>query len=99
DGAASGRAGRGHAGGGGVRRHRLRVPRRGTTTGQRGPASRPGEPEKKGYVGSSVTCEHCSYAAKFHSYQRRRIVTVHGAVWVRRGSSHFRPGQQSVLPP
>ena len=57
-------------GGGGVRGHRLRVPRRGTEVGQRCPASQRGEPEKKGYVGCSVTCPYCEYAAKFHSYQR-----------------------------
>src|SRR4029078_8263025 len=65
----AGGAGRRGAGGRGVRGHRLRVPRRRTAAGPRRPARRPGEPEKKGYVGCSVTCPHCAYAAKFHSYQ------------------------------
>jgi hypothetical protein len=31
-----------------------------------------------------VTCAYCQYAAKFHSYQQRRILTVHGEMKVRR---------------
>ena len=45
-----------------------------------------------------MTCEHCSYAAKFHSYQRRRLVTVHGAVWVRRAYYYCGRCRQSFLP-
>jgi hypothetical protein len=45
-----------------------------------------------------VTCEHCSYAAKFHSYQRRRIVTAHGAVWVHRAYYYCGRCRQSFLP-
>ena len=45
-----------------------------------------------------MTCEHCSYAAKFHSYQRRRIVTAHGAVWVRRAYYYCGRCKQSFLP-
>jgi hypothetical protein len=44
-----------------------------------------------------VTCEYCSYAAKFHSYQRRRVVTAHGAVWVQRAYYCGRC-KQSFLP-
>lgn len=45
-----------------------------------------------------MTCEHCSYAAKFHSYQRRRLVTAHGAVWVQRAYYYCGRCQQSFLP-
>ena len=71
----AGRAGRGWAGGRGVRTHRLRVPGRGAEDGQRSPASQRGEPEKKGPVGWSVTCPDGTDAAKFHSYQQRRLLT------------------------
>jgi hypothetical protein len=45
-----------------------------------------------------VTCAYCSYAAKFHSYQRRRVVTAHGAVWVQRAYYYCGRCQQSFLP-
>jgi hypothetical protein len=45
-----------------------------------------------------VTCAYCSYAAKFHSYQRRRIVTAHGAVQVQRAYYYCGRCQQSFLP-
>lgn len=45
-----------------------------------------------------MTCEHCCYAAKFHSYQRRRLVTVHGAVWVQRAYYYCGRCRQSFLP-
>jgi hypothetical protein len=45
-----------------------------------------------------VTCAHCAYAAKFHSYQRRRIVTAHGAVWVHRAYYYCGRCHQSFLP-
>ena len=45
-----------------------------------------------------MTCEHCSYAAKFHSYQRRRLVTVHGAVWVQRAYYYCGRCRRSFLP-
>jgi hypothetical protein len=45
-----------------------------------------------------VTCEHCGYAAKFHSYQRRRVVTVHGEVQVRRAYYYCGRCKQSFLP-
>jgi hypothetical protein len=41
---------------------------------------------------------YCSYAAKFHSYQRRRLVTVHGAVWVQRAYYYCGRCKQSFLP-
>ena len=49
-------------------------------------------------MGCSVTCEHCSYAAKFHSYQRRRLVTAPGAVWVRRAYYYCGRCRQGFLP-
>ncbi len=45
-----------------------------------------------------MTCTHCSYAAKFHSYQRRRLVTAHGAVWVQRAYYYCGRCKQSFLP-
>ena len=45
-----------------------------------------------------MTCEHCGYAAKFHSYRRRRLVTVHGAVWVQRAYYYCGRCHQSFLP-
>jgi len=45
-----------------------------------------------------MACEHCSYAAKFHSYQRRRLMTAHGAVWVQRAYYYCGRCQQSFLP-
>jgi len=45
-----------------------------------------------------VTCAYCKYAAKFHSYQQRRVLTVHGAVTVRRAYYYCGRCQQSFLP-
>jgi hypothetical protein len=45
-----------------------------------------------------VTCSHCDYAAKFHSYQQRRVLTVHGAVQVRRAYYYCGRCHQSSLP-
>jgi hypothetical protein len=45
-----------------------------------------------------VTCPHCDYAAKFHSYQQRRVLTVHGAVQVRRAYYYCGRCHQSFLP-
>ena len=70
----------------------------GQRAGQRGPASQRGEPEKKGYVGCSVTCPYCHYAAKFHSYQQRRVLTVHGEVQVQRAYYYCGRCKQSFLP-
>src|SRR5207237_1791753 len=77
---------------------RRRVPRGGTAVGQPGPASAGGPPEKKGYVGCSVTCPHCTYAAKFQSYQQRRVLTVQGALHVRRAYYYCGRCRQSFLP-
>ena len=96
--ASDGGAGSRCAGGGGIRGHRLRVPRRGAEVGQRCPASQRGEPEKKGYVGCSVTCPLCEYAAKFHSYQPRRVLTVHGEMRIRRAYYYCGRCKQSFLP-
>jgi hypothetical protein len=49
-------------------------------------------------VGSSVTCAHCQYAAKFHSYQQRRVLTVHGALQVSRAYYYCGRCKQSYLP-
>jgi hypothetical protein len=45
-----------------------------------------------------VTCPYCSYAAKFHSYQQRRLLTVHGEVTVRRAYYYCGRCRQSSLP-
>jgi hypothetical protein len=45
-----------------------------------------------------VTCPHCQYAAKFHSYQQRPVLTVHGAVTVRRAYYYCGRCRQSFLP-
>src|SRR5204863_3607524 len=77
---------------------RIRVPRRGIEPGQRGPASRSGEPEKKGYVGCSVVCTLCERVAKFHSYQERRLLTVHGELKIRRAYYYCQRCRQSYCP-
>jgi hypothetical protein len=45
-----------------------------------------------------VTCTHCAYAAKFHSYQQRPLLTVHGVVKVRRAYYYCGRCQQGFLP-
>jgi hypothetical protein len=45
-----------------------------------------------------VTCAYCQYAAKFHSYQERRVLTVHGALKVRRAYYYCGRCKQSFLP-
>jgi len=45
-----------------------------------------------------VTCAYCNYAAKFHSYQARRLLTVHGAVQVRRAYYYCGRCKQSFIP-
>jgi hypothetical protein len=45
-----------------------------------------------------VTCDSCQYAAKFHSYQQRRVVTVHGDLKVRRAYYYCGRCKQSFLP-
>jgi hypothetical protein len=45
-----------------------------------------------------VSCPHCDYAAKFHSYQQRRVLTVHGEVRVSRAYYYCGRCHQSSLP-
>lgn len=45
-----------------------------------------------------MTCPDCAYAAKFHSYQQRRVLTVHGAVQVRRAYYYCGRCRQSLIP-
>jgi hypothetical protein len=45
-----------------------------------------------------VTCPLCEYAAKFHSYQQRSVVTAHGVLKVRRAYYYCGRCQQSYLP-
>jgi hypothetical protein len=45
-----------------------------------------------------VTCSHCGYAAKFHSYQRRRVLTVHGELKVERAYYYCGRCKQSFIP-
>jgi hypothetical protein len=45
-----------------------------------------------------VTCEHCQYAAKFHSYQERRIVTAHGDIRIQRAYYYCLRCHQSDIP-
>jgi hypothetical protein len=45
-----------------------------------------------------VTCPYCEYAAKFHSYQQRRVLTVHGEVKVRRAYYYCGRCRQSFIP-
>jgi hypothetical protein len=45
-----------------------------------------------------VTCPDCRYAAKFHSYQSRRLLTVHGEVTVSRAYYRCSRCRQSFLP-
>ena len=45
-----------------------------------------------------MTCPDCQYAAKFHSYQQRPLVTVHGVVKVRRAYYYCGRCKQSFIP-
>jgi hypothetical protein len=45
-----------------------------------------------------VTCSSCGYAAKFHSYQRRRVLTVHGEMNVQRAYYYCGRCKQSFIP-
>jgi hypothetical protein len=45
-----------------------------------------------------VTCPDCQYAAKFHSYQERRLLTVHGEVRLSRAYYRCVRCKQSFLP-
>jgi hypothetical protein len=45
-----------------------------------------------------VPCSYCNYAAKFHSYQQRRILTVHGELKIRRAYYYCGRCKQSFIP-
>ena len=45
-----------------------------------------------------MTCPDCQYAAKFHSYQQRRLVTAHGVVTLRRAYYYCGRCPQSFCP-
>ena len=45
-----------------------------------------------------MTCDHCNYVAKFHSYQPRRVVTAHGVVQIKRAYYYCHRCRQSYLP-
>ena len=45
-----------------------------------------------------MTCRHCEYAAKFHSYQQRRVLTVHGELKIRRAYYYCGRCKQSFIP-
>jgi len=45
-----------------------------------------------------VTCPLCDYAAKFHSYQPRRVLTVHGEMKVQRAYYYCGRCKQSFMP-
>jgi Uncharacterised protein family (UPF0236) len=45
-----------------------------------------------------VTCSYCGYAAKFHSYQQRRVLTVHGEMKVQRAYYYCGRCKQSFIP-
>jgi hypothetical protein len=45
-----------------------------------------------------VTCDLCQHAAKFHSYQERRVLTVHGSLRVQRAYYYCGRCKHSFLP-
>jgi hypothetical protein len=45
-----------------------------------------------------VPCSYCNYAAKFHSYQQRRILTVHGELKIQRAYYYCGRCKQSFIP-
>jgi hypothetical protein len=45
-----------------------------------------------------VTCPQCEYAAKFHSYQQRRVLTVHGEMRIQRAYYYCGRCKQSFIP-
>ncbi len=45
-----------------------------------------------------MTCPDCQYAAKFHSYQQRRVLTVHGTMLVQRAYYYCGRCKRSFLP-
>ena len=45
-----------------------------------------------------MTCPYCDHAAKFHSYQQRQVLTVHGGIKVQRAYYYCGRCRQSFLP-
>ncbi len=45
-----------------------------------------------------MTCPYCDYAAKFHSYQPRRVLTVHGELKIQRAYYYCGRCKQSFIP-
>ena len=45
-----------------------------------------------------MSCSYCAYAAKFHSYQQRRLLTVHGEVRLARAYYYCQRCHQSFVP-
>ena len=45
-----------------------------------------------------MTCPYCEYAAKFHSYQQRRVLTVHGELKIQRAYYYCGRCKQSFIP-
>ena len=45
-----------------------------------------------------MTCPECQHAAKFHSYQQRRVRTIHGDIQVKRAYYYCGRCRQSFLP-
>ena len=45
-----------------------------------------------------MTCPYCEHAAKFHSYQQRRVLTAHGPVQVQRAYYYCGRCKQSFIP-
>ena len=45
-----------------------------------------------------MTCPDCKYAAKFHSYQKRRVRTIHGDIQVQRAYYYCGRCPQSFIP-
>ena len=45
-----------------------------------------------------MTCPYCAYAAKFHSYQSRRVLTVHGELKIQRAYYYCGRCKQSFIP-
>lgn len=45
-----------------------------------------------------MTCPYCEYAAKFHSYQQRRVLTVHGDLRIQRAYYYCGRCKQSFIP-
>ena len=45
-----------------------------------------------------MTCPYCEYAAKFHSYQQRRVLTAHGELRLQRAYYYCGRCHQSFIP-